>query len=89
LVGTGAAAERFGESIAKSRLGVGGGLVKSASKQASRQEIQMADDKVHPTATEMDYPAHHRNYAGFLNMLKYTIIITAIVTAIVLYTIAN
>ena len=49
----------------------------------------MADDKVHPTATEMDYPAHHRNYAGFINLLKYGISITAIVTAVVLYVIAN
>ena len=49
----------------------------------------MADDKAHPTATEMDYPAHERNYAGFINMLKYSIITAAIVTAIVLYTIAN
>lgn len=49
----------------------------------------MADDKVHPTATEMDYPAHNRNYAGFINLLKYSMIITAIVTAVVLYVIAN
>jgi len=25
----------------------------------------MADTKAHPTATEMDYPAHERNYGGF------------------------
>ena len=49
----------------------------------------MADDKVHPTATEMDYPAHHRNYAGFINLLKFGLIISAIVTAVVLYVIAN
>ena len=49
----------------------------------------MADDKVHPTATEMDYPAHHRNYDGFIKLLKYGLVITAIVTAIVLYTISN
>jgi hypothetical protein len=49
----------------------------------------MADDKAHPTATEMDYPAHERNYAGFTNLLKYGLIVTAIVTAIVIYTISN
>ena len=49
----------------------------------------MADDKVHPTATEMDYPAHFRNYSGFLNMLKYGVVVTAIVAAIVIYTISN
>ena len=30
----------------------------------------MADDKVHPTATEMDYPAHFRNYDGFLKLFE-------------------
>lgn len=49
----------------------------------------MADDRVHPTATEMDYPAHERNYSGFIKLLKYGIIITAIATAVVLYTISN
>jgi hypothetical protein len=49
----------------------------------------MADETVHPTATEMDYPAHHRNYSGFLRLLKWGIIISAITTAIVLYTISN
>ena len=49
----------------------------------------MADDKVNPTATEMDYPAHFRNYGGFINLLKYGIIFSAITTAIVLYVISN
>ena len=70
-------------------MGVGGGLDKTASNPIIDGKNAMADDKAHPTATEMDYPAHERNYAGFINMLKYSIIIAAIVTAIVLYTIAN
>jgi hypothetical protein len=70
-------------------LGVGGGLVKTTTNQNLNGEFAMADDKVHPTATEMDYPAHNRNYAGFITLLKYGIIATAIVTAIVLYTISN
>lgn len=49
----------------------------------------MADDKVHPTATEMDYPAHFRNYSGFLTMLKWGIGLAAITTAVVLYALAN
>ena len=49
----------------------------------------MADDKVHPTATEMDYPAHFRNYSGFITLLKWGIIASAIVTAVVIYAIAN
>ncbi|QNN65694.1 aa3-type cytochrome c oxidase subunit IV [Sphingomonas rhizophila] len=49
----------------------------------------MAGDKVEHTATEMDYPAHNRNYAGFLKLLKWSIVVTAIVTAIVMIIIAN
>ena len=49
----------------------------------------MADSKAHPTATEMDYPAHTKNYSGFLKLLKFGIVVTAIVTAVVIYVIAN
>ena len=49
----------------------------------------MADDKAHPTATEMDYPAHFRNYWGFLTLLKWSVILSAIITAVVIYTISN
>ena len=49
----------------------------------------MAGNQAHPTATEMDYPAHERNYSGFLRLFKYGAIATAIVAAVVLYTIAN
>ena len=49
----------------------------------------MADNKAHPTATEMDYPAHERNYAGFITLLKYGIVVTAIIAAVVIYTISN
>lgn len=47
----------------------------------------MADNKVHPTATEMDYPAHFKNYDGFLKLLKYGAVASIIVTAIVVYVI--
>ena len=71
-------------------MGGGDGLVKTATNQNTNgEEIEMADDSVHPTATEMDYPAHERNYSGFLKLLKYGIIVTAIVTAVVIYTISN
>ena len=49
----------------------------------------MADDKVHPTATEMDYPAHFRNYDGFLKMLKYGAVISFITGLLVMYIIYN
>ena len=46
-------------------------------------------DQAHPTATEMDYPAHERNYSGFLKLFKYGAIATFIIGAIVVYIIAN
>jgi hypothetical protein len=49
----------------------------------------MAGENAHPTATEMDYPAHERNYSGFLKLLKYGAIFVAIILAVVIYTIAN
>jgi hypothetical protein len=70
-------------------LGGGDGLVKTPAKQNVRQDQPMADDKVHPTATEMDYPAHFRNYSGFLAILKWGVILAGITTAVVLYALAN
>ena len=49
----------------------------------------MAADKAHPTATEMDYPAHERNYSGFIKLFKWGTVASAIVAAIVIYVIAN
>lgn len=36
-----------------------------------------------------NFPAHVRSYLGFMNMLKWSIVVVAITTAIVLYIIAN
>jgi hypothetical protein len=75
---------------AKRRLGRGDQLVKTRPEQKLMQgSTIMADDKVHPTATEMDYPAHFRNYSGFLALLKWGVIISAITTFVVLYAISN
>ena len=49
----------------------------------------MAADQAPHTATEMDYPAHERNYSGFLRLLKISIVVVAVVTAVVLLIIAN
>ena len=65
------------------------GLLRPHPTRLYTGNYPMADDKSHPTATEMDYPAHERNYAGFITLLKYSIIATAIITAIVIYTISN
>ncbi len=49
----------------------------------------MASDQVDPQAGKMDYPAHERNYSGFIRWLKISTIITVIVSAIVVLIIAN
>ena len=49
----------------------------------------MTADKGAPNATDMDYPAHERNYSGFIKMLKWGTIIAAITTAVVVLIIGN
>ncbi len=49
----------------------------------------MGENKAHPTATEMDYPAHERNYAGFLRLFKYGAIVSFITAIVVMYIIYN
>ena len=49
----------------------------------------MAADKAPHTATEMDYPAHERNYSGFIRLLKVSVIVIGVITAVVLLIIAN
>ena len=49
----------------------------------------MADDKVHPTATEMDYPAHFRNYSRFSHALEVGRHPGGDRDRVVLYTISN
>ena len=38
---------------------------------------------------DSNFPAHVRNYLGFMTLLKWSIILTAIITAVVLYVISN
>ncbi len=38
---------------------------------------------------DSNYPVHVRNYLSFMNFLKWTIIMIAIITATVLYVISN
>jgi hypothetical protein len=49
----------------------------------------MAADRSNLEAGKMDYPAHERNYTGFIKVLKISTVVTAVVTAIVLLIIAN
>ena len=49
----------------------------------------MGSEQVNPQAGKMDYPAHERNYSGFIKLLKVSTIITAIVSLVVILLIAN
>lgn len=49
----------------------------------------MGSDHVNPEAGKMDYPAHERNYSGFVKLLKVSTILTAIVSLFVVLLIAN
>jgi hypothetical protein len=49
----------------------------------------MAANRANPEAGKMDYPAHERNYTGFIKLLKIGTVITAIVAAVVIFIIAN
>lgn len=60
------------------------GLIRDGSTREIQKGRFMADNKAHPTATEMDYPAHQRNYSGFLTLLKWSIIIIAPLVLLVL-----
>ncbi len=55
----------------------------------TKKDFAMAANKANPDAGKMDYPAHERNYSGFIRLLKISTIITAIVSAIVILIIAN
>ncbi|MCL6682351.1 aa3-type cytochrome c oxidase subunit IV [Sphingomonas alba] len=38
---------------------------------------------------DSNFPVHVRNYLGFMNLVKWTIVVVAIIAAVVIYVIAN
>lgn len=49
----------------------------------------MAADSKLQTSTDPNLPAHTRDYAGFITLLKWTIVVVAIISAAVIYIISN
>lgn len=47
-----------------------------------------ADSKPHGT-NDQEVTVHERDYAGFITLLKWTIVIVAIISAAVIYIISN
>ena len=50
---------------------------------------EMAADTKPQASTDQNLPTHARDYAGFINLLKWTVIIVAIISAAVIYIISN
>lgn len=49
----------------------------------------MAADTKPQASSDHDVAVHARDYAGFINLLKWTIVVVAIIAAAVIYTISN
>ena len=49
----------------------------------------MAADTKPQASTDSNLPAHTRDYAGFITLLKWTIVVVAIIAAAVIYNISN
>ncbi|HEV2044485.1 MAG TPA: aa3-type cytochrome c oxidase subunit IV [Sphingomicrobium sp.] len=49
----------------------------------------MAADTKPRTSSDPNLPTHTRDYAGFITLLKWTMLIVAIIAAAVIYIISN
>ena len=72
----------------KGAWGIATGLLRRPDTEASG-DCTMVIDNADPNATKMDYPAHERNYSGFIKLFKWGTIASAIIAAIVVAIIAN
>ncbi len=62
---------------------------KTRSTDDGKGTEDMAAERANPEAGKMDYPAHERNYSGFIKLMKISTVIAAIVAAVVIFIIAN
>lgn len=49
----------------------------------------MAADTNPQTSGDQNLPTHRRDYAGFITLLKWSMVVIAIITAAVIYIISN
>jgi hypothetical protein len=54
-----------------------------------RRGADMAAEINPQGSNDPNFPAHARNYDGFLTLLKYTIVVVAVIAAVVLYVISH
>ena len=64
-------------------------MVRAARVCERSKGMTMAAEQANHPVAEMDYPAHRRNYAGFLRLLKISIVAVAIIATAVILIIAN
>ena len=69
------------------------GLARLVGKTAAEPPIFKGTAMVNVPDAEgshdANFPVHVRNYLSFMNFMKWTIILVAIITAVVLYVISN
>ena len=70
------------------RLGLGAGIGKTAPNRQS-QGTDMVNFPDAEGGHDSNFPVHVRNYLSFMTMVKWTVILTAIISALVIYIIAN
>ncbi|MCY7280519.1 MAG: aa3-type cytochrome c oxidase subunit IV [Sphingomonas bacterium] len=49
----------------------------------------MAADSNPQASTDSNLPVHTRDYAGFITLLKWSMVVVAIIAAVVIYIISN
>lgn len=69
-------------------MGVALAVVKTGAAVQTKGD-KMAEVPSSEGGRDPNFPAHARNYEGFLTLLKWSIVITAIITAAVIFIISN
>jgi hypothetical protein len=70
-------------------LGLAAAVVKTRPKPQFLKGTNMVNFPDAEGGHDSNFPAHVRNYLGFMTLLKWSVIVSAITTAIVLYVISN
>ena len=70
-------------------MGLAAAVVKTPAETDNSQGMNMVNFPDSEGGHDSNFPAHVRNYLGFMSLLKWSLIVAAITTAIVLYVISN
>ena len=70
-------------------MGAGLAIDKTSANDLLSKGNDMAADTKSQPSTDSNLPAHTRDYAGFITLLKWTILVVAIIAAAVIYIISN